>query len=220
MAFRYRDTLIEVGGASETVPGGVPVIENSTTLLPLVAFPTPLLTMYSVVVELRDWTGCTEAWVAKGPKDTRSNGEDPTTISFLLITQYWAPISDVWLKSFTLKTTLSSLIPRIGWSGRVTPAGGETEYWFQVPVGSLLVEAAKRTWLLLIAMIEVNHLPLDASNWIFGSERDDTPQNEASVNLCITVPIFESIKPSRLTISTTWFGPAATWTSGGVHAQL
>lgn len=51
----------------------------------------PTVTMYSVVVELRDWTGCTENKLGFGPKVAKSTLEAPEVISDLLSTQNWAP---------------------------------------------------------------------------------------------------------------------------------
>jgi len=74
-----------------TEPGGTPVMENSMTLLEQ---QEPVLTMYWVVVELRDWTGCTENKLPFGPKETRSRLDAPETISLLLMIQYWAPLAE------------------------------------------------------------------------------------------------------------------------------
>ncbi len=43
------------------------------------------------------------------------------------------------------------------------------------------------------------------------------PKNVASEKELMEVPVLEKICPARLTISNTWFGPTATWTSGGVQ---
>ena len=73
---------------TDTAPGGTPVSEKSwATLVP----PKPVLTMYSVVVELRDWTGWTEARLLLGPNEARSMLDAPASISLLLRTQYCAP---------------------------------------------------------------------------------------------------------------------------------
>jgi len=60
---------------------------------------------------------------AKGPKVEFPALVTPLTMSFLLRTQYCAPsnppVKDA--KSFVLMTSLSSLTPSMGWSGRVLP---------------------------------------------------------------------------------------------------
>src|SRR5947199_5015939 len=45
---------------------------------------------------------------------------------------------------------------------------------------------------------------------------DGTPKKVWSGKVCTSTPCFVEIRPRRFTISTTWFGPTATWTSGGV----
>ena len=106
-----RDTML-----TATVPGGTPVMEKISTLL---AFdPEPVLTMNSVVVELKECAGCTENRVLFGPNEARSIFAAPATISLLLRTQNCAPASlpvfEHDVKSFALATNLSSLIPMIG----------------------------------------------------------------------------------------------------------
>src|SRR5438445_8788440 len=46
---------------------------------------------------------------------------------------------------------------------------------------------------------------------------DGTPKNVSSGKVCTSTPCFVEIRPRTFTISTTWFGPTATWTSGGVR---
>ena len=72
----------------------------------------------------------------------------------------------------------------------------------------------------MTSVIDANHRPLDASNRIFGSLMKSlagTAKKECSVNVSTTAPCFVHTRPSAFTISTTWFGPAATWTSGGAY---
>src|SRR2546426_2041401 len=46
---------------------------------------------------------------------------------------------------------------------------------------------------------------------------EGTPKNESSRKVRTSTPCFVEIRPRTFTISTTWFGPTATWTSGGVR---
>src|SRR5438093_10290980 len=96
----------------------------------------------------------------------------------------------------------------------------ETLYAFHRPVGSSDLETSSRTLPVVTSVIEANHRPLAVSKWIFGSlmkSVDGTPKNESSGNVCTSPPCFVEIRPRTFTISTTWFGPTATWTSGGVR---
>src|SRR2546428_11178168 len=45
---------------------------------------------------------------------------------------------------------------------------------------------------------------------------EGTPKNESSGKLRTSTPCFVEIRPRTFTISTTWWGPTATCTSGGV----
>src|SRR6059036_748019 len=45
---------------------------------------------------------------------------------------------------------------------------------------------------------------------------EGTPKNESSGKVRTSTPVFVEIRPRTFTISTTWFGPTATCTSGGV----
>ena len=142
--------------------GGTPVTEKSVSLLLLGEQPKPpprqVLTMYSVVVALREWTGYTE---------TKGNDEDvltrglrtPAKRSAFLITQTVVPP-----RKFPLTTILSFATPRRGWS---TP-GAASSKMFHLPVGSLLVETANRRLESvrlprLASMVEANHVALKAS---------------------------------------------------------
>ena len=64
-----------------------------------------------------------------------------------------------------------------------------------------------------------NHLLLDVSKITFGSEIESVPvpKNDARLKNLSAVPFFVHMPPSMFTISTMWFGPAATAPSGGVH---
>ena len=91
-----------------TFPGGVPL--RAKSLVTFVGF-TPVLTMYSVVVGLRDCTGWTDTY--GDVKELRSILESPATSSLLLMTQMLEAPS---LRVFVLMTILSSLTPSLGWS--------------------------------------------------------------------------------------------------------
>ena len=83
-------------GFTVTIPGGTPVIVMScATEVDVPMSPAPVLIIYMVVVELRDWTGWTDSWETKGllrgPNVTWSTLERPATISALPRTQYWSP---------------------------------------------------------------------------------------------------------------------------------
>src|SRR2546430_9729578 len=96
----------------------------------------------------------------------------------------------------------------------------ETLYAFQSPVGSSDLETSSRTLPVVTSVIEVNQRPLAVSKWTFGSlmkSVDGTPKNVSSGKVCTSTPCFVEIRPRTFTISTTWFGPTATCTSGGVR---
>lgn len=98
----------------------------------------------------------------------------------------------------------------MGWSGRKAPA--LSRYIVQVPVGSLELETATATLGTEMSAKEANHLSLEESNNIFGSEMESDPErkNEERVKVLFDTPCLVKISPSRLTISTKWRGPAAT----------
>ncbi len=77
-----RETVLTL-----TEPGGTPETAKRVTVL------EPVLTMYSIAVELSDWTGWTENWLPFGPNETKSRFDAPDTISLLLMTQYCAPLA-------------------------------------------------------------------------------------------------------------------------------
>src|SRR5207249_8389024 len=86
-------------------------------------------------------------------------------------------------------------------------------------VGSAELETSSRTLPVVNAVIVANHRTLAVSKWNFGTlmnSVDETPKNESSRNVCPSPPCFVEIRPRTFTISTTWFGPTATCTSGGV----
>src|SRR5256885_3147905 len=96
----------------------------------------------------------------------------------------------------------------------------ETLYAFQSPVGSSDLETSSRTLPVVTSVIEANQRPLAVSKWTFGSlmkSVEGTPKNESSGKVCTSTPCFVEIRPRTFTISTTWLGPTATWTSGGVR---
>src|SRR5437899_6031876 len=114
--------------------------------------------------------------------------------------------------------TTRSLKPRSGWSAQ--PVIVDTLEAFQRPVGSAVRETTSRTLLVVTSVMEANQRPLAVSKWIFGSlmkSVEGTPKNVASRKVCTSTPCFVEIRPRTFTISTTWFGPTATWTSGGVR---
>src|SRR2546427_6382847 len=96
----------------------------------------------------------------------------------------------------------------------------ETLYAFHRPAGSSDLETSSRTLPVVTSVIEVNQRPLAVSKWIFGSlmkSVEGTPKNESSRKVRTSTPCFVEIRPRTFTISTTWFGPTATWTSGGAR---
>src|SRR2546427_3698771 len=114
--------------------------------------------------------------------------------------------------------TTRLLKPRSGWSAQ--PVIVETLYAFHRPAGSSDLETSSRTLPVVTSVIEVNQRPLAVSKWTFGSlmkSVDGTPKNVSSGKVCTSTPCFVEIRPRTFTISTTWFGPTATWTSGGVR---
>src|SRR5713226_6844096 len=114
--------------------------------------------------------------------------------------------------------TTRSLKPRIGWSAQ--PVIVETLEAFHKPVGSAVRDTSSRTEPVVTSVIEANHRPLAVSKWIFGSlmkSVEGTPKNVASGKVRTATPCFVEIRPRTFTISTTWFGPTATCTSGGVR---
>src|SRR2546426_2826255 len=55
---------------------------------------------------------------------------------------------------------------------------------------------------------------------MFGSVKksvEGTPKNESRRKVRASTPCFVEIRQRTFTISTTWFGPTATWTSGGLR---
>ena len=83
------ETLLTVTGK-----GGVPVMAKSWTRFGLEkTCPAPVVTIYCVVVGLSDWAGWSDSRLGSGPIESRSIVDDPPTISFLLRTQYWAPMN-------------------------------------------------------------------------------------------------------------------------------
>src|SRR3989475_72974 len=184
--------------------------------------PLPVDTMNCVSVERSDWTGCTENKVGSGPK-LIVRGVAPLRRSVLFNTQYWTPRYDGFPpvheeKSFAEMMTTRLLKPRSGWSAQ--PVIVETLYAFHRPAGSSDLETSSRTLPVVTSVIEVNQRPLAVSKWTFGSlmkSVDGTPKNVSSGKVCTSTPCFVEIRPRTFTISTTWFGPTATWTSGGVR---
>src|SRR2546422_5127383 len=172
-----------------------------------------------VSVGASDWTGCTEKRVGSGPKLMNRAGA-PLTRSVLFKTQYWTPryngLEVHEEQSFADRTTTRSLMPSSGWSAQ--PIVVETAYAVQAPVGSSVVETSRRTLPVVTSVTVANHRPLAASKWTFGSLRksvEGAPKNGARGKVWTSAPCFVEIRPRAFTISTRWFGPAATWTSGG-----
>ncbi len=104
---------------------------------------------------------------------TKSIVAAPATSWDLFNTQYCTPryLVPRLLKSLTDITNLSSLVAMNGWS--VSLFGAVTEYNRNVPVGSFDVDTANTTLLAGILTMLANHLPLDASYIISGSDSDD-----------------------------------------------
>src|SRR3989475_18480 len=213
------DRIPRFCGVTSTRPGGTPVTEKRVRVL---VGPLPVDTMNSVSVERRDWTGCTENSVGSGPK-LMVRAAAPLRRSVLLRTQYWTPRYDGFPlvheeKSFAETMTTRSLNPRSGWSAQ--PVIVDTRYEFQEPVGSSVADTSSRTLPVVTSAMEANQRPLAVSKWTFGSlmkSVEGTPKNESSRNVCTSTPCFVEIRPRTFTISTTWLGPTATWTSGGVR---
>jgi hypothetical protein len=120
--------------------------------------------MYSVVVALREWTGYTETKFSDEDMLTRGL-RTPAKRSAFLITQTVVPLGKLDPPpKFPLTTSLSFDTPRRGWS---TP-GAASSKMFHFPVGSLLVETARRRveslkLLRLSSMVEANQVALKAS---------------------------------------------------------
>src|SRR5437899_6823718 len=113
--------------------------------------------------------------------------------------------------------TTRSLNPRSGWSAQ--PVIVDTRYEFQEPVGSSVADTSRRTLPNVTSAMEANQRPLAASKRTFGSlmkSVEGTPKNVPRVKVWTATPCFVEIRPRTFTISTTWFGPTATCTSGGV----
>src|SRR3989449_2250705 len=178
--------------------------------------------MNCVVSERRDWTGCTENSVGSGPK-LMVRAAAPLRRSVLLRTQYWTPRYDGFPlvheeKSFAETMTTRSLNPRSGWSAQ--PVIVDTRYALQEPVGSSVADTSRRTLPVVTSAMEANQRPLAVSKWTFGSlmkSVEGTPKNVDSGKVCTSTPCFVETRPRTFTISTTWLGPTATWTSGGVR---
>src|SRR2546426_3261899 len=213
------DRIPRFCGATSTRPGGTPVTEKRVRVL---VGPLPVDTMNSVSVERRDWTGCTENSVGSGPK-LMVRATAPLKRSVLLRTQYWTPRYDGFPlvheeKSFAETMTTRSLNPRSGWSAQ--PVIVDTRYAFREPVGSSVADTSRRTLPNVTSAMEANQRPLAASKRTFGSlmkSVEGTPKNVPRVKVWTATPCFVEIRPRTFTISTTWFGPTATWTSGGVR---
>src|SRR3989449_5621996 len=147
----------------------------------------------------------------------------PLRRSVLFRTQYWTPRYDGFPlvheeKSFAETMTTRSLNPRSGWSAQ--PVIVDTRYEFQEPVGSSVADTSSRTLPVVTSAMEANQRPLAVSKWTFGSlmkSVEGTPKNVDSGKVCTSTPCFVETRPSTFTISTTWLGPTATWTSGGVR---
>src|SRR3989442_6521525 len=95
-----------------------------------------------------------------------------------------------------------------------------TLYEFHGSVGLSDLKSSNRPMPVVTSVIEVNQRPLEVAKWIFGSlmkSVEGTPKNESSRKVRTSTPCFVDIEPRTYTISTTWFGPTATWTSGGVR---
>lgn len=75
-----------------------------------------------------------------------------------------------------------------------------------------MLETATMTLATEMSAKEANHLLLEISNSIFGSEIESDPEEkkEERVKVLFDTPCLVKISSSRLTISTKWFGPAAT----------
>src|SRR2546425_11062817 len=178
--------------------------------------------MNCVFVGRSDWTGCTENKVGSGPK-LIVRAAAPLRRSVLFSTQYWTPRYDGFPlvheeKSFAEMRTTRSVKPRSGWSAQ--PVIVDTRYAFQEPVESFVAEISSNTLPDVTSAIEANQRPLAVSKWTFGSlmkSVDGTPKNVESGKVCTSTPCLVEIRPRTFTISTTWFGPTATWTSGGVR---
>src|SRR2546422_4503778 len=178
--------------------------------------------MNCVSVERSDWTGCTENKVGSGPK-LIVRAAAPLRRSVLFSTQYWTPRYDGFPlvheeKSFAEMRTTRSVKPRSGWSAQ--PVIVDTRYAFQEPVESFVAEISSNTLPDVTSAIEANQRPLAVSKWTFGSlmkSVDGTPKNVESGKVCTSTPCLVEIRPRTFTISTTWWGPTATWTSGGVR---
>src|SRR2546428_11145637 len=87
-------------------------------------------------------------------------------------------------------------------------------------MGSSDLETSSRTLPVVTSVIEANQRPLAVSKWTCGSlmkSVEGTPKNVPRVKVWTATPCFVEIRPRTFTISTTWFGPTATWTSGGVR---
>src|SRR2546428_8693848 len=213
------DRIPRFCGVTSTRPGGTPVTEKRVRVL---VGPLPVDTMNSVSVERRDWTGCTENRVGSGPK-LMLRATAPLKRSVLLRTQYWTPRYDGFPlvheeKSFAETMTTRSLNPRSGWSAQ--PVIVDTRYEFQEPVGSSVADTSRRTLPNVTSAMEANQRPVAASKWTCGSlmkSVEGTPKNVPRVKVWTATPCFVEIRPRTFTISTTWFGPTATWTSGGVR---
>src|SRR5207249_134897 len=213
------DRIQRFCGATSTRPGGTPVTEKRVRVL---VGPLPVDTMNSVSVERRDWTGCTENSVGSGPK-LMVRATAPLKRSVLLRTQYWTPRYDGFPlvheeKSFAETMTTRSLNPRSGWSAQ--PVIVDMRYAFQEPVGSSVADTSRRTLPVVTSAMEANQRPLAVSKWTFGSlmkSVEGTPKNVDSGKVCTSTPCFVETRPRTFTISMTWLGPAATWTSGGVR---
>src|SRR3989475_5874330 len=176
--------------------------------------------MNSVFVERRDWTGCTENSVGSGPK-VLVRAAASLRRSVLWRSQYWTPryvgcplVHEE--KSFAETMTTRSLNPRSGWSAQ--PVIVDTRYAFQEPVGSSDADTSRRTLPVVTSAMEANQRPLAVSKWTFGSlmkSVEGTPKNVDRGKVCTSMPCFVETRPRTFTISTTWLGPTATWTSGG-----
>src|SRR2546426_8085226 len=169
-----------------------------------------------------DWPGCTENRVGSGPK-LIIRAAAPLSRSVLFTTQYWTPRYDGFPlvheeKSFAETMTTRSLNPRSGWSAQ--PVIVDTRYAFRGPVGSSVADTSRRTLPDVTSAMEANQRPLAVSKCTFGSlmkSVDGTLKNVSSGKVCTSTPCFVEIRPRTFTISTTWFGPTAIWTSGGVR---
>src|SRR5438309_4688338 len=86
-------------------------------------------------------------------------------------------------------------------------------------VGSVDREAATRTCPVVKSPIVTNHRPLRPSYSMRGSLKKSDPVANTVERSYVTrgTPSFEYTPRARFTVSTTWAGPTATWTSGGVR---